>query len=100
MPEVFETYLGVRDRELALAAVALAAADPRDPEDEAARAGIDAVERLLDRVGQRRSLNAQGLDSETHATIAQDAVDDAAIRNSPRLPSRDDILRILAAVAG
>src|SRR4029079_19471800 len=41
MPEVFATYLAVRDRELALVAVALAVADPRDPVDQAARAGLD-----------------------------------------------------------
>jgi alcohol dehydrogenase len=99
MPEVFETYLGVRDRELALVAVALDAADPRDDEAEAARAGIGAVTRLLERVRQRRTLRAQGLGPETHHTIAQDAVEDAAIENSPVLPSKAVVLRVLAAVA-
>jgi alcohol dehydrogenase len=99
MPEILETYLGVRDRELALVAVAFGAADPRDAEDEAARAGIDAVERLLDRVGQRRTLTTQGLGAEAHETIAQDAVDDAAIYNSPRLPTKAEILTILARVS-
>jgi alcohol dehydrogenase len=99
MPEVFETYLGVRDRELALVAVALGAADRGDPPDQAARSGIDAVRRLLGRVGQRRTLGAQGLGPETHETIAQDAVDDAAIRNSPRAPSKTDILTILRRIA-
>jgi alcohol dehydrogenase class IV len=99
MPEVFETYLGVRERELALVAVALGAADPRDDHGEAARAGIEAVEQLLVRVGQRRTLIAQGLGPETHATIAQDAVDDAAINNSPIIPSKRAVLRVLAAVA-
>ena len=99
MPEVFQTYLGVRDRELALAAVALGAADPRDPIDDAARAGIDAVARFLERVGQRRTLQAQGLGPETHDTIAQDAVEDAAINNSPRVPSKAEVLEVLAAVA-
>jgi alcohol dehydrogenase len=100
MPEVFETYLGVRDRELALVAVTLGVAGPRDDEASAARAGIDAVENLLDRVGQRRSLAAQGLGPETHDTIAEDAIADAAINNSPRLPSKPEILGILAAVGG
>jgi len=99
MPEVFETYLGVRDRELALVAVALGAADPRDDRGTAARSGIDAVERLLERVGQRRTLRGQGLGPEVHATIAQDAVEDAAIDNSPVIPSRDVVLQVLAAVA-
>jgi alcohol dehydrogenase len=99
MPEVFETYLGVRDRELALVAVALDAADPRDDQAAAARAGIDAVTRFLERVGQRRTLRVQGLGPETHDTIAQDAVDDAAISNSPVVPSKEVVLRVLAAVA-
>lgn len=99
MPEVLETYLGVRDRELALVAVALGAADPGDPPDRAGRAGIDAVRRLLGRVGQRRLLSAQGLGPETHDTIAQDAIDDAAIKNSPRRPSKRDVLEILARVS-
>ena len=100
MPEVFATYLGVRDRELALVAVALGIADPRDPEDEAARVGIAGIEELLERVGQRRTLAAQGLGPETHATIAQDSIEDAAITNSPRLLSKAQILEILGAVAG
>jgi len=99
MPEVFETYLGVRDRELALVAVAFAAADPRDPEPEAARAGIAAVRTLLERVGQRRTLSAQGLGADSHDTIAQDAVDDAAIANSPRIPSKAEVSGILGRVA-
>jgi alcohol dehydrogenase len=98
MPEVFETYLGVRDRELALVAVSLSVAGPRDEEGTAARAGIAAIKDLLERVGQRRTLSAQGLGPETHDTIAQDAVDDAAILNSPRRPSKDDIVGLLARV--
>ncbi len=100
MPEVFATYLGVRDRELALVAVALGVAGPREPEADAARAGIVAVEALLRRVGQRRTLAAQGLGPETHDMIAQDAVEDGAINNSPRLPSKAEIVSILLEVAG
>jgi alcohol dehydrogenase len=100
MPEVLATYLGVRDRELAVVAVALGVGDPRDPVEPAARAGIDAIEALLRRVGQRRTLAAQGLGAETHDMIAQDAIEDAAINNSPRLPTKPEILGILAAVAG
>ncbi|MEO5941110.1 MAG: iron-containing alcohol dehydrogenase [Candidatus Limnocylindrales bacterium] len=100
MPEVFETYLDVRDRELALVAVAFGVGDPRDPVDQAARAGIDAVEALLERVGQRRTLAAQGLGPGTHDMIAQDAIEDAAINNSPRIPSKEEIRGILAAVSG
>jgi alcohol dehydrogenase len=100
MPEVFETYRGVRDRELALVAIALGLAGPRDPAFVAARAAIDGIEDLLRRIGQRRTLTEQGLGPEDHDTIAQDAVEDAAINNSPHLPSKREILEILAAVAG
>ncbi|MBA2381168.1 MAG: iron-containing alcohol dehydrogenase [Chloroflexi bacterium] len=98
MPEVFETYLGVRARELALIAVALGVADPRDREEAAARAGIDAVRSLLERVGQRGTLTSQGLGPDTHETIARDAIEDAAINNSPLLPDQPAVLRILSRV--
>jgi alcohol dehydrogenase len=98
MPEVFETYLGVRDRELALVAAALGVADPRDDEAVAARAGIQAVRELLASVGQRRTLAEQGVAADTFDTIAQDAVDDPAINNSPRLPSKAEVLAILTQV--
>jgi alcohol dehydrogenase len=98
MPEVFETYLGVRDRELALVAAALGVADPRDDEAVAARAGIQAVRELLASVGQRPTLAEQGVAADTFDTIAQDAVDDPAINNSPRLPSKAEVLAILTQV--
>jgi alcohol dehydrogenase len=98
MPEVFETYLGVRDRELALVAVALGVTGPRDDQAAAARAGIDAVRDLLVRVGQRSTLAVQAIGPETHETIAQDAIEDAAINNSPRMPTKDGVLEILARV--
>lgn len=100
MPEVFETYLGVRERELALVAVALGLADPRDPQPDAARVAIDGIDALLRSVGQRRTLAELGLGTDSRQTIAQDSIDDAAINNSPRIPSRDEVLGILAAVAG
>ena len=98
MPEVFETYLGVRDRELALVAVALGLADSRDAVTASAHAAIDGIEALLRNVGQRRTLTEQGLSVDAHETIAQDAIEDAAINNSPRVPSKDDVLGILAQV--
>jgi alcohol dehydrogenase len=100
MPEVFATYLPVRERELALVAMAMGVAGPGDPPADAARAAIQAIDDLLRRVGQRRTLAAQGLGPETHETIAQDSIEDAAIDNSPRLPSKPEILEILAAVGG
>jgi alcohol dehydrogenase len=98
MPEVFETYLGLRDRELALVAVALGIASPTDAQPDAARAAIAGIRAFLERVEQRQTLRRLGLASDSFDTIAQDAVDDAAINNSPRVPSKREVLAILAHV--
>jgi alcohol dehydrogenase class IV len=102
LPEVLSFYAdqpGLRDRELALVAVAIGAASPADDWAEAARAGIAALDAFLRRVGQRLTLAALGVDEALFATIAQDAVDDPAISNSPRLPERAQVEAILGAVA-
>jgi alcohol dehydrogenase len=99
LPEVLATYLEVRERELALIAISLAVASPLDPPADAARAAISGLDAFLRRIGQRRTLSEQGLGPQTHDTIAQDSVDDAAINNSPRLPSKSEILGILARVS-
>jgi len=100
MPEVLATYLPVREHELALVAIAIGAAGPADSLAVAARAAISGIDDLLRRVGQRRTLAEQGVGREAHETIAQDSIEDAAIDNSPRLPTKPEILEILAAVAG
>jgi alcohol dehydrogenase len=100
LPEVLGFYLGIRDRELALVGVALGVASPADPADRAARAAVDGVERLAASVGQRRTLRELGITAEMQPSIVDDALADPAIRNSPRLPSRDEAAAILASVAG
>ena len=100
LPEVLATYLDVRERELALTGVALSVASPRHQPSEAATAAITGVEELLDLVGQRRTLLQLGIGQELEASIVADALDDAAIKNSPRVPSADEVARILASVRG
>ena len=100
LPEVFAIYLGVRDRELALVAVALSVASPTDDERRAARAAIDAVAELIDAVGQRRTLSELGLGAAAVHVLVSDALDDAAINNSPRLPTAAEAAGLLEAVAG
>jgi alcohol dehydrogenase len=100
LPEVLAFYRGARDRELALVAVALAAASPTDDVATAAGAAIEAVERLCADVGVRPSLRDLGLDEAALDQVADDALDDPAIRNSPRLPTRAEARAILAAVHG
>ena len=100
MPGVLAFYLGTRDRELALVAVALGAASPMDETADAAPAGVEAVARLIETVGQRRSLRELGLGPDAIALLVSDALADPAINNSPRLPTSAEATAILEAVAG
>ena len=103
LPEVLAFYAehaGLRDRELALAAVAIGAASPTDDWAEATRAGIAGLDGFLRRVGQRPTLADLGVEEALVGVIAQDALEDPAIANSPRLPDRDQVEAILRAVSG
>jgi alcohol dehydrogenase len=100
LPEVLASYLEVRERELALIAISLAVASPLDPPAEAARAAIAGLDAFLRRVGQRRTLRELGIGRDMEPSIVTDALDDAAIANSPRLPSPTEVEGILAAVRG
>ena len=100
LPEVLATYLGVRERELALVAVALSrgrARAIRRPRPRGPRStGIDALLRARRPAADAPRARASARTLE--ASIVADALDDAAIANSPRLPSADEIAAILAAV--
>jgi alcohol dehydrogenase len=102
LPEVLAYYAaesGLRDRELALVGVAIRAASPTEQPATAAGAAIGELRRFLAGVGQRHRLTALGFDDATLDVVAQDAIDDAAIRNSPRLPTVGEARAILESVA-
>ncbi|HSL75561.1 MAG TPA: iron-containing alcohol dehydrogenase [Candidatus Limnocylindrales bacterium] len=102
LPEVLRFYAeeaGLRDRELALVGVALRAASPTEEPATAAGAAIGELGRFLASVGQRHRLRALGFDEAGLDVVAHDAIDDVAIRNSPRLPTLDQARAILASVA-
>ena len=103
LPEVLSFYAdepGLRDRELALAGVALRAASPTEDPATGAIAAIGALRGLLAGVGQRPSLRSLGFDDASLDVVAQDAIDDAAIDNSARLPSLAEARSILGSVLG
>lgn len=103
LPEVLAFYLehpGLRDRELARVGVALRAASTTESDATAAGAAVGAIRRLLTEVGLRPTLVSLGFDAALLDTVAQDAIDDAAIRNSPRLPSLAEARAILGSVVG
>ena len=102
LPEVLGFYAdeeGLRDRELALVGVALKAASATEQPSTAAGAAIGELRQFLAGVGQRHRLRSLGLDDTALDVVAQDAIDDAAIRNSPRLPTLAEARTILASVA-
>jgi alcohol dehydrogenase len=101
LPEVLAFYAadeGLRDRELALVGVALRAASPTEQPATAGGAAIGELRRFLGSLGQRPALRSLGFDDDSLSVVAQDAIDDAAIRNSPRLASLDEAGLILASV--
>jgi alcohol dehydrogenase len=100
LPEVLDFYRGIRDRELAMVGVALGVASPTEDDETAAGAAIGAVRRLCGLVGQRPKLRTLGFDDATLDLVTEDAIADAAIRNSPRLPTPVEARAILASVHG
>ncbi|MFL5686647.1 MAG: iron-containing alcohol dehydrogenase family protein [Chloroflexota bacterium] len=102
LPEVLAFYVadgGLRDRELGLVGVTLKAAIATEPAATAAGAAIGELRQFLASVGQRHRLASLGFDDAGLDVVAQDAIDDVAIRNSPRSPSYDEARAILASVA-
>ena len=79
-------------------AVALGVAAPTDATDAAAGAAVGGVDALIRRVGQRHTLTELGITPEQEPRVVQDGLADPAIRNSPRLPTRDQARDILASV--
>ena len=101
LPEVLRFYLGTRDRELALVGIALGVASAAETDSTAAGAAIGAIDKLLRDLDQRPTLRRLGLaDDEAIARLTTDTIDDAAIRNSPRLPTAAEARAILEAVTG
>jgi alcohol dehydrogenase class IV len=101
-PEVCAFYAeqtGLRDRELHLVGVALGAASPTEDPATGAIAAIGALRGFLADLGLRPRLATLGFDDALLDTVAQDAIDDAAINNSPRLPSLAEARAILGRVA-
>ena len=101
-PEVLAFYAaepGLRDRELHLVGVALGAASPTEQAATGAVAAIGALRGFLSGIGLRPRLGSLGFDDALLDTVAQDAIDDPAINNSPRLPTFDQARAILASVA-
>ena len=103
IPEVLQFYAdepGLRDRELALVGIAFRAASPTELPATASGATIGALRVFLASMGLRPRLRSLGFDDALLDVVAQDAIDDAAIDNSPRMPTLEQARAILESVAG
>ncbi|MEA2632445.1 MAG: alcohol dehydrogenase, partial [Chloroflexota bacterium] len=100
LPEVLNFYRGSRDREMALVGIGLGVASTAELASSAGAVAIGAIDKLLRDLDQRPTLRRLGLERDAIAIIAQDALADPAIRNSPRLPTAAEVTAILEAVAG
>ena len=101
LPEVLAFYAaepGLRDRELALIAVAMRAASPTEDDATGALSASGALRAFLTSVGQRQTLRALGFDEAMLDLVATDAMADAALRNAPRMPTLDQARQILGSV--
>jgi alcohol dehydrogenase len=103
LPEVLRFYAaepGLRDRELRLVGIALNAASPTEYDATGAVAAIGTMRMFLGRLGLRPHLASLGFDNAMLDAIAADAMADPAIRNSPRMPTVEQVRSILAEMAG
>lgn len=101
-PEVLDFYAAANDlrhRELHLVGVAIGAASVAESQVTGAAAAIGALRGFLGSLGLRPRLGSLGFDAASLDVVAQDAIADAAIGNSPRLPTFDEARAILASVA-
>ena len=102
LPEVLRFYLGTRDRELALVGIALGVASAAETEATRRRRSHRRHRQAPPRRRPASDPSSTSA-SPTTASIDQlvtDTLDDAAIRNSPRLPTAPEARAILEAVAG
>jgi len=100
LPDVLRFNLPVRAARLADIAFALGVGDTRSGPDRNAAAAIEAVAGLTDRVGLAAGLADFGITEADFAQIADDALDDEVLANTPRPPTRVDIISILRSPPG
>jgi len=100
LPGVLRFNLPVRTARLADIAFALGVGDTHCGNDRNAAAAIEAVAGLRDRAGLTEGLADFGITETDFAQIAADALDDEVLANTPRPPTRTDILSILRSPPG
>ncbi len=98
LPAVMAWNRDVVAGRLARAATALGASGGRSPA-RAADTAIDRIAGLIRAVGMTRRLGDFGVTPGLAGTIADDAVADPVINNTPRMPSRDEVREMILVLA-
>ncbi|MEV5411214.1 iron-containing alcohol dehydrogenase [Thermopolyspora sp. NPDC052614] len=97
LPYVLRFNLEVRLARTAQVAFALGVGDTAKSDERNAEAAIDAVAALAERVGLTSRLGDHGVTPDDFPMLAKDALDDEVMANTPRFPTEEDIVGILAA---
>lgn len=98
LPAVMTFNAPVVEDRLARAAVALGVAAPRDPDSRSAAAAIERVAGLIDAVGLAARLADLGVTPTLVGTLADDALADVVIANTPRPPTRTEVHDLILSV--
>ncbi|GLZ11614.1 methanol dehydrogenase [Actinomadura sp. NBRC 104425] len=99
LPHVLRFNLPVRLDRTAQVAFALGVGDTGKSTEWNAEAAIDAVRRLAAEVGLTGRLGDHGVSEDDFDQLAEDALDDEVMANTPRRPTADEIRTILAAAS-
>ncbi len=97
LPHVLRFNLPASEARLALAAASLGVSGEAATQAGQAAAAVAAVEALVRTVLPPVSLTALGVTQAELPVLAQDALDDAVLANTPRTPSRNEVRRLLVA---
>jgi alcohol dehydrogenase len=99
IPDCLRFSLPARVAELADVAFALGVGDTRATAARNAEAAIDEITSLRAMLGMTSRLADYGITEADYPAIAADALDDEVLASTPRQPTADDVMRILAASA-
>lgn len=95
LPAVMTFNSTTVEARLGRAAVALGVGSPGDPDRANAAAAIERVRTLIDTVGMAARLGELGVTDDLVETLADDALVDVVIANTPRMPTRHELQRLI-----
>ncbi len=98
LPAVMAFNAATVEARLARAAIALGVGSPDDPDRVNVAAAIDRVSGLIAAVGMAARLAELGVTENLVDTLADDAMADVVIANTPRMPTRDELRGLILAL--